>query len=81
MKKKIMDYPISQRSKDNLKIYYTNSILLTVNNLTDKKERKEYIKEIKKRKMYRNIKARNIKQLIKRCILTISISLYLKVRI
>lgn len=81
MEKKIMDYPISDRSKENLKIYYTNSILLTVNNLTDKKEKKEYIKEIKKRKMQNNIKARNFKQLIKRCILKISIPLYLKIRI
>ena len=38
------------------------------------------IKEIKKRKMTQNIKARNIKQLIKKVILAINIEWYLKLR-
>lgn len=79
MIKKIKDYEISDFSKENIKIYYTNCIILEVNNLTGK-DKKEYIKEIKKRKMTQNIKARNFKQLIKKIILNISITLYLKIR-
>lgn len=75
----IENYNISDKSKENIKIYYTNCIILEVNNL-EGKERKEYIKEIRKRKMPKNIKARNIKQLIKKIILNISIELYLKLR-
>ena len=79
MEKQIESYQISQQTKENVKIFYTNSILLRVNHL-EKKERKKFIKEIKKRKMTKNIKPRNIKQLLKRTILEISISLYLKMR-
>ena len=76
----IKDYDISEKTKDNLKIYYTNSILLEVNNITDEEDKKAYIKEIKKRKMVNNIKARNFKQLLKKIILKISIKSYLKLR-
>lgn len=79
MIKAIENYSISDKSKDNIKIYYTNCIILEVNNL-EGKERKEYIKEIRKRKMQKNIKARSIKQFIKKIILDMSIELYLKLR-
>lgn len=72
-------YRISDKSKENIKIYYTNCIILEVNNLAGK-NRKEYIKQIRKRKMTKNIKARNFKQLIKKIILNISIEMYLKIR-
>ena len=79
MIKAIENYSISDKSKDNIKIYYTNCIILEVNNLQGE-ERKEYIKEIRKRKMQKNIKSRNLKQFIKKIILNISIELYLKIR-
>lgn len=79
MLEKIKKYDISERTKENIKIYYTNSILLAVENLKGK-ERKNYIKEIRKRKMTKNIKIRNIKQLWKRILLNMSIELYLKIR-
>jgi hypothetical protein len=79
MIKEIEYYQISQKAKENVKIFYTNSILLRINDL-QKKDRKKFIKEIKKRKMAKNIKARNIKQVLKRIILEINISLYLKMR-
>ena len=41
---------------------------------------KKYIKEIRKRKMIKNIKVKNFKQLIKKIALNISIKLYLKLR-
>ncbi len=75
----IKGYNISKESRENIKIYYTNCILLNVNNL-DKKDKNKYIKEIKKRKMTENIKARNFKQLLKKIILRINIKLYLKIR-
>lgn len=79
MLEKIKEYNISEKSKENIKIYYTNCIILEITNLS-RQEQKEYIKEIKKRKLVKNIKARNLKQLIKKIILNISIKLYLKIR-
>lgn len=76
---KIANYNISKRSKENIKIYYTNCIILNTNNLQGN-DRKEYIKEIRKRKMTRNIKGRNIKQLLKKAILAMNIEWYLKLR-
>ena len=70
---------IEKETKENFKIYYTNAIILKLNDLKSK-DRKKYIKEIKKRKMYKNIKPTNIKQTIKRIILFFSINLYLKIR-
>lgn len=76
---KIKDMKLDKKTKENIKIYYTNAILLKINDL-DKNETKKYIKEVKKRKILKNIKIRNIKQLIKKIILLINIKLYLKLR-
>ena len=80
MIKEIENYNISKKSKEDIKIYYTNCILLEIKNISNKVEKQKYIKEIKKRKMIKNIKVRNFKQLIKRIILGININLYLKVQ-
>lgn len=77
MIKETADWKISKNTKENLKIYYTNCIILNTNNLQGD-NRKKYIKEIRKRKMTKNIKVRNIKQLIKKLILFINIEWYLK---
>ena len=45
-----------------------------------KEDIERIIKEIQKRKMQKNIKARNIKQLVKKIILAINIEWYLKLR-
>lgn len=79
MLESIKTYNISEKSKANIKIYYTNSIILAVQNLNGK-EKKEYIKEIRKRKILKNIKIRNVKQLVKRVLLNINVELYLKIR-
>lgn len=63
-------------ARENLKTYYTNAILLKLK-LLNKKDRKQCIKEIKNRKMISNIKPKNIKQLIKKVILSININWYL----
>lgn len=79
IKNKIEQYDIKSKTKEDVKIFCTNSILLSINNL-EKKDRKNFIKEIKKRKMTNDIKVRNFKQLLKRILLKLSIPLYLKLR-
>jgi len=70
---------IRKETKENAKIYYTNAIILKLRTLEDK-DKKFFIKEIKKRKMFKNIKIRNFKQLVKRILLSISVNLYLKLQ-
>ena len=75
----IKKYQITKETEEDLKSYYTNVILLKIRDL-NKEDANSYIKEIKKRKMVRNIKIKNVKQLIKRILLTIHIKWYLKLR-
>ena len=70
---------ISEETKALVKRYYTNSVILKANKLKGK-ERKQYIKEIKNRFMYRNIKPEKLKQKLKRILLKYSVNLYLKMR-
>ena len=70
---------LNEITKQNVKIYYTNAIILKTKELQPADQEK-YIQEIKKRKMTKNIRIRNIKQLIKRIILGIDIKLYLKIQ-
>lgn len=79
MLNEIDDYNIQKITKENLKIYYTNCIILKVSELS-KENQSLYIKELKKRKIFKNIKARNAKQLIKKIILNINVRWYLKLR-
>ena len=72
-------YNVSNETKDLVKRYYTNSVVLKAESLKGK-EKKNYIKEIKYRRMYKNIKPENLKQRIKRILLKYNISLYLKMR-
>ena len=75
----IEHYPIGKTSKENIRIFYTNSIILKLNELKSE-DQDFFIKEIKNRKMVQNIKIRNVKQLIKRIILSLNIKWYLKKR-
>ena len=77
-RKKIEEYSLSKRAKENIMIFYTNALILKLRELKPE-EQKEFIKEINERKMIKNIKVRNIKQLIKRIVLNISIKAYLKI--
>ncbi len=79
MLKSIDMYKISNKTKDLIKRYYTNTAIIKANDLR-KEERKKYFKEIRKRKMYKNIKPISFKQTIKRIILFFSLNLYLKMR-
>lgn len=79
MIEKLKTMNLNKITNENIKIYYTNAILLKIKEL-DKKDSKKYIKEVRKRKMIKNIKARNLKQLIKKIILLTNMRLYLKLR-
>ena len=68
---------ISKLTHDNIMIYYTNAVILKAMDLKEE-ERKKYLEELKNRKVYKNIKARNLKQMIKKILLMIDINLYLK---
>lgn len=77
MLKTIEILDLEEITKENVKIYYTNAIILKLRELK-KVTQNHYIKEIQKRKMYKNIKPRNLKQLIKRLLLRWNVKLYLK---
>lgn len=70
---------LNKETEENVKIFYTNAIILKLEDL-NKSDKEKYIKEINKRKMYSNIKVRNLKQLIKKILLRINVKLYLKMR-
>ena len=70
---------LSNKAITMFKKYYTNVLLLKVNILKGKEQR-EFIKCIKTRKVYKNIKAENLKQLVKKILVMINIKLYLKIR-
>lgn len=76
---KIEKMNLEKTTKENIKIYYTNAVILKIYELKEE-DQKQFIKEIKKRKMYKNIKVRNLKQLIKRYLLKFNIKLYIKMR-
>lgn len=67
--KKSNEMSIQKQTKENFAIYATNSMLAVVKDL-DEKEKKYYTSELKRRKISKYIKARNIKQIIKKIILS-----------
>ncbi len=72
-------FGIDKRTSRLILRYYTNTILIKAETLKNK-EFEEYIKELKSRKLYKNINSSNIKQIFKRIILFINIKLYIKMR-
>lgn len=79
MLQQIKIYNLDKITEENIKIYYTNAIILKLKEL-NKKDQYIFIKEIKQRKMFSNIKIRNIKQLIKKVILLLNVRWYLKIK-
>ncbi len=63
---------INKVTKENLRIWATNSMIAVIPELKEVNET-YYKKELKKRKIYKHIKARNIKQLIKKLILMVKL--------
>ena len=81
MIEKIDTYNISEKIKNLVKRYYTNTMILKASELLeDNEEFKKYVQRLKERKVYKNIKPYNAKQLVKRLILKFNIKLYLKMR-
>lgn len=70
---------ISNKTKKNIKTYYTNAIILKLKKIK-KQDLDIYIKKIKERKMINNIQTNNLKQLIKKLILRTNIKWYLKIK-
>ena len=66
--KEVNKMDLQKITKENFEIYATNSLLAVIKDL-DGEDKKFYKKELKKRKIWRYIKIRNLKQLIKRIIL------------
>ncbi|MCI8637060.1 MAG: glycosyltransferase [Clostridia bacterium] len=79
MLQKLKNYQIQEETKKIVKRYYTNGVLLKTNSLKGE-ELNNYCKEIKKRKLYKNINPENLKQLVKRILLKLNVKLYLKMR-
>lgn len=67
--KKSSEMSIQKQTKENLAIYATNSLLTVIKDL-DEKDKDYYTSELKKRRISKYLKARNIKQLIKKVILS-----------
>ena len=79
MLKEISKMNLDKITDENVKIYYTNAIILKLKELNSE-DREKYINEIKKRNMLKNIKVRNIKQLVKKILLNVNVNWYLKMR-
>ncbi len=77
--KRIQQVEVTNHTKMLWRRYYTNSLLLKVEQLQGSQQEK-FIQEIKKRKVYQNIKAKNVKQLVKKILVRINIKWYLKMR-
>ena len=67
-KENIKSLDIKEETKENIMIYATNALLVRVNEL-DKENKKYFVDELKRRKIYKYIKARNAKQLVKKMML------------
>ena len=75
--KNINRYNLTNQTKHNLFIYYTNGIIQAMSNLK-KSDRKIFNKRLKKN--LRNFKPRNWKQIIKKIILKFDIELYFRIK-
>ena len=68
--RKVNKMPVKKNTKENMAIFATNSLLAVISDLTDD-NKIWFEKELKTRKIAKNIKIRNFKQLIKRIVLEI----------
>ena len=66
--KNVKTMDIKDETKENIMIYATNALLVRLDEL-DKENKKFFVEELKRRKIYKYIKARNAKQLAKKIIL------------
>ena len=78
LKKKIGEKKLKQNTLDNLLEYYTNSIIISIKDL-EKEDRIIYEKKIKEKGLLKNLRIKNIKQMMKKLILEVDMELYFKV--
>ena len=78
LKKKIGGMNLKQNTLDNLLEYYTNSIILAIKDLR-KEDRIIYEKRIKEKGLLKNLRAKNLKQMMKKMLLEFDMELYFKV--
>ncbi len=79
MIKNLENFNIRKETKEQIKTYYTNSIIVSLKELK-KQDRKEFSKKLKNKKLLRNIKIKNLKQLVKKILLVTNINLYFKLK-
>ena len=79
LSERLLQSGFSKTTIENFRIYMSNCIILKLEELP-KKYHKEYIEQIKRRKIVNNFKVRNLKQLVKKLVIKINYKLYLKIR-
>ena len=77
LKKKIGGMNLKQNTLDNLLKYYTNSIILAIKDLR-KEDRIIYEKRIKEKGLLKNIRVKNLKQMMKKMLLEFDMELYFR---
>ena len=75
LKKKIGRMDLKQNTVESLLEYYTNSIILAIKDLR-KKDRIIYEKRIKKKGLLKNLRVKNLKQLMKKKLVEVNMELY-----
>ena len=78
LKKKIDGMKLKQNTIDNLLEYYTNNIIISIKDLK-KEDRIIYEKKVKEKGLLKNLRIKNIKQMMKKLILEVDMELYFKV--
>ena len=75
LKKKIGRMDLKQNTVESLLEYYTNSIILAIKDLR-KKDRIIYEKRIKKKGLLKNLRVKNLKQLMKKKLVEVNMEFY-----
>lgn len=76
LKKKIDGMNLKQNTMDNLLEYYTNSIILAIKDLK-KEDRIIYEKKIKEKGLLKNLRVKNLKQMIRKIMLEFDMELFI----
>ena len=78
LKKIIGGMNLEQKTIDNLLVYYTNSIILAIKGLK-KEDRIFFERKIKEKGLLKNLRVKNLRQMMKKLILELNMELYFKV--
>ena len=78
LKKIIGGMNLEQNTIDNLLVYYTNSIILAIKCLK-KEDRIFFERKIKEKGLLKNLRVKNLRQMMKKLILELNMELYFKV--